>query len=254
MTHPLRSRLSLSHVMMQRRKQPRQPVECLATVAGYRAHQDALVTDLSLDGLQVTTAHPVPKGTPLLLHVSLPDDGDEALEVQLANVQWVREQQVGLKIVIISPRNKERLGRFLHSAHDVPIPQGSGGGKQGGGDLAPLTSTLQLKVSDVLLFVNWMNEAHRACQFNQPLPQVPVLESPQVKAWVELVQMSAEQFRQSETKTVSLLAHVSAQETQLERLVHQLHESIASLYDNLGRTEKAEEIRKLSSALQITHS
>lgn len=233
--------------MMQRRKHPRQPVECLATVAGYPARQDALVTDLSQDGLQVTTDQPVPRGTPLFLHVSLPDDADQALEVQLANVQWVREKQVGLKIVIISPRDRERLSRFLQRANQPPVAQG-------GGELSGLASTLKLQVSDVLLFVNWMNEAHHACQHGQPLPRAPLLESPQVNAWVEFVRKGGEQLRQGETQTVSLLAHLGAQESQLEGLVHQLHESIASLYDNLGRAEKADQIRRLSSALQAVRS
>lgn len=239
---------------MQRRRQPRRPVECLATVLGYRAEQDALVTDLSLDGLKLTSQHPVPKGTPLLLRVSLPDDRGEALEVQLANVQWVQDKTIGLKIMIISPQNKERLSRFLNGAQDDPITQSAGEWQQGGVEFPTLASTLQLKVSDVLLFVNWMNEAHRALRSNLAMPQAPVLDSPQVNAWVELIQKSGEHFRQSQVKTVSLLTHVGAQEAQIEHLVHQLHENIASLYDNLGRTEKAAEIRKLSSALQITRS
>ncbi len=239
---------------MQRRRQPRLPVECLATVSGYRAQQDVLVTDLSPDGFRLTSEYPVPRGTPLLLRVSLPDDRSEALEVQLANVQWVQDKTIGVKIMIISPHNKERLDKFLHGTHDGPILAGSGGWTQEGAELPTLTSTLQLKMSDVLLFVNWMNEAHRAFRSNLPIPKAPVLESPQVNAWVELVRKSGEHFRQSGATTASLLTHVSAQEAQVERLVHQLHESIASLYDNLGRTEKADAIRKLSSALQISRS
>ncbi len=239
---------------MQRRRQPRLPVECLATVLGYKAQQDVLVTDLSPDGFRLTSQHPVPKGTPLLLRVSLPDEQSEALEVQLANVQWVHDKTIGVKIMIISPRNKERLDKFLHGAQDGPTLQGSGEWTQDCADLPTLTSTLQLKMSDVLLFVNWMNEAHRAFRSNHAVPKAPVLESPQVNAWVELVQKGGEHFRQSGAKTAALLTNLSAQEAQVELLVQHLHESIASLYDNLGRTEKAAEIRKLSSALQITRS
>lgn len=249
---------------MQRRKQPRLPVECLATVAGYRAQQDALVTDLSLDGLRVTSDHPVPRGTPLLLRLSLPDERAEALEVQLAHVQWVHDKTIGLKIMIISPSNKARLSRFLQHPPQESPPQGPGLGQGQGPGAGPgpgpgmeppsLASTLQLKVSDVLLFVNWMNEAHKAFQNHRPLPPAPFLESPQVNAWAELVQKSGEQLRLSEERRVSLLTHVGEQEAQVERLVHQLHDSIASLYDNLGQKEKAEQIRKLSSALQIIRS
>jgi hypothetical protein len=76
------------------------------------------------------------------------------------------------------------------------------------------------------------------------------LESGKVKGWIQLVQRLEERFRRSEEKKLALEANVIAQEAQLGQLLSHLLANVASLYDNLEQSQKAEEVRRRAEALQ----
>jgi hypothetical protein len=73
-----------------------------------------------------------------------------------------------------------------------------------------------------------------------------------VKGWIQLVQRLEERFRRSEEKKIALEANVIAQEAQLGQLLTHLHANIASLYENLGQSKKAEEVRRRAEALHAS--
>jgi len=113
------------------------------------------------------------------------------------------------------------------------------------------SSALQITLGDFLIFIKWMNQTEKSLDRAEALPSLPDLESGKVKGWIQLVQRLEERFRRSEEKKLALEANVIAHEAQLGRLLSHLHANIASLYDNLGRSQKAEEVRRRAEALHI---
>ncbi len=112
-------------------------------------------------------------------------------------------------------------------------------------------SALKITLGDCLVFINWMNQTEKVLDRGEMLPAVPELDSGKVKGWIQLVQRLDERFRRSEEKKLALEANVIAQEAQLGQLLSQLHANIASLYENLGQSQKAEEVRRRAEALQV---
>lgn len=111
-------------------------------------------------------------------------------------------------------------------------------------------TALRVTLGDVLLFVNWMQQAHRAYESGSPLPGAPQVESDQVRSWMQLLETLQERYRQSEDRQMALESHLQAQEHEVGRLFSHLHENIASLYENLGQSEKAQEARRRASSIQ----
>lgn len=113
------------------------------------------------------------------------------------------------------------------------------------------SSALSITLGDFLIYINWMNQTEKALERGEALPTSPELESEKVKGWVQLVQRLEDRFRRSEEKKIALEANVIAQEAQLGQLLSHLHTNIASLYENLGQSQKAEEVRRRAEALHV---
>lgn len=111
------------------------------------------------------------------------------------------------------------------------------------------TSALKITLGDFLIFINWMNQAEKSLERGEALPSTPELDSGKIKSWVQLVQRLEQRYRQSEEKKLALEANVIAQEAQLGQLLTHLHANIASLYENLGQSQKAQEVRRRAEAL-----
>jgi hypothetical protein len=110
-------------------------------------------------------------------------------------------------------------------------------------------SALEITLGDFLVFINWMNQAEKSLDRAEPLPAVPNLDSAKVRGWIQLLQRLEERFRRSEERKLALEANVIAQEAQLGQLLSHLHANIASLYENLGQVQKAEDVRRRAEAL-----
>ena len=113
------------------------------------------------------------------------------------------------------------------------------------------SSALLITLGDLLVFIKWMNQTEKSLDRAEALPPLPELDSGKVKGWIQLVQRLEERFRRSEENKLALEANVIAHETQLGQLLSHLHANIASLYDNLGRSQKAEEVRRRAEALHV---
>lgn len=111
------------------------------------------------------------------------------------------------------------------------------------------SSALKITLGDFLVFINWMNQLEKALDRAEALPTMPDLDSGKIRGWIQLVQRLEERFRRSEEKKLALEANVIAQETQLGQLLSHLHTNIASLYENLGQVQKAEEVRRRAEVL-----
>lgn len=110
-------------------------------------------------------------------------------------------------------------------------------------------SALKVTLRDLLVFMTWLERAQRAYENGDFLPATPELGSDRVRSWVHLVETLQTRCRQSEDKQMSLEANLQAQETEVARLVTNLHENIAALYDNLGRSQKAQEVRRRAAGV-----
>ena len=113
------------------------------------------------------------------------------------------------------------------------------------------TSALNITLLDLLVFVKWMDQTETSLGRADALPPAPDLDSGQVKAWIQLVQRLVERSRWNEEKKLALEANVIAQEAQLGQLLSHLHANIASLYDNLGQLQRAEEVRRRAQAVNV---
>jgi hypothetical protein len=96
-----------------------------------------------------------------------------------------------------------------------------------------------------------MNQTEKSLDRAEAMPTLPDLECGKVKGWIQLVQRLEERFRRSEERKLALEANVIAQEAELGRHLSHLHANIASLYDNLGQSQKAEEVRRRAEALHV---
>ena len=114
------------------------------------------------------------------------------------------------------------------------------------------SSALEITLGDFLVFINWMNHMEKALDRAEAPPAMPELDSGKVRGWIQLVQRLEERFRRSEEKKLALEANVIAQEAQLGQLLSHLHTNIASLYENLGQAQKAEEVRRRAEALHCS--
>ena len=112
-------------------------------------------------------------------------------------------------------------------------------------------SALQSTLGDFLVFVKWMNQTEKSLDRGEALPAFPDLDSEKVKGWIRLLQRLEERYRRTEGKKLALEANVIAHEAQMSQLLSHLHANIASLYDNLGQSQKAEEVRRRAEALHI---
>ena len=113
------------------------------------------------------------------------------------------------------------------------------------------SSALQITLGDVLIFINWMNQTEKSLDRAEAMPTTPDVDSGKVRGWIQLVQRLEERFRRSEEKKLALEANVIAHEAPLGRLLSHLLANIASLYDNLEQSQKAEEVRRRAEALHV---
>jgi hypothetical protein len=113
------------------------------------------------------------------------------------------------------------------------------------------SSALQITLGDFLVFIKWMNQTEKSLDRAEAMPTFPDVDSGKVKGWIQLVQRLEERFRRSEEKKLALEANVIAHEAHLGQLLSHLLANIASLYDNLEQSQKAEEVRRRAQALHV---
>jgi hypothetical protein len=89
-----------------------------------------------------------------------------------------------------------------------------------------ISSALDIKFSEVTIFVEWLQASVRALEQGQPLPGSPALGAGEVVNWIKAVQSLEERRRQSEEKHTALEEDLRAREGHLSRLTQQLQTSM----------------------------
>lgn len=90
---------------------------------------------------------------------------------------------------------------------------------------APSGSTLDVKLSDVMVVMEWLQASVRALQQDAPLPDAPSVGGEAV-SWIKAMQELDQRRRQSEEKNQLLEADVRARDAHLGRLTEQLQTSM----------------------------
>ncbi len=111
------------------------------------------------------------------------------------------------------------------------------------------SSAFAITLGDVFVFNTWMNETARSLDRAEDLPPLPELDSGKVKDWIQLVHRLEERFRGNEEQKQALETNMLASEARTGQILSYLYANIASLYDNLGQSQRAEEVRRRAEAI-----
>lgn len=98
----------------------------------------------------------------------------------------------------------------------------------------PLPLTLQssvadIKLSEVLKFVEWLQLAMKSIETEQPLPPPPAIEAGEVSEWILAIKSLEERRRETEDVLATLEAELRDRKAYAGRLTQQLQSSMAEL-------------------------
>jgi regulator of replication initiation timing len=88
------------------------------------------------------------------------------------------------------------------------------------------SSALDIKLSEVTIFIEWLQGSVRALEQGQTLPEAPALGAGEVVNWIKAVQSLEERRRHSDEKYTALEEDLRAREGHLGRLTQQLQTSM----------------------------
>jgi hypothetical protein len=88
-------------------------------------------------------------------------------------------------------------------------------------------SSADVKLSEVMLFVEWLQPAMQAIEKSQPVPEPPQLGTGEVSAWIQTIRNLNECRRESEDVRANLEADIRDREAYVGSLTQQLQASIA---------------------------
>jgi hypothetical protein len=87
-------------------------------------------------------------------------------------------------------------------------------------------SAADVKLSDAMQFMEWLQPATKAIQAHQHLPDPPTLTRSEVSIWIETIRGLAESRRESDQGSTRLTAEIRDRETHVRRLSQELRTSI----------------------------
>lgn len=88
--------------------------------AGGQGH--GMLIDLSLQGCRIKGASPFSCGTRLRLQLWLPDQA-QPVNVELAVVRWIKDDQFGVSFLQVSPDARARLEHVFQLLHEAQQPE-----------------------------------------------------------------------------------------------------------------------------------
>ena len=97
---------------------------------------------------------------------------------------------------------------------------------------SPLTlqsSLTDIKLSEILKFVEWLQQAMKAIENEQPLPPSPTVDAGEVSAWILAIKSLEERRRETEDVLATLEAELRDRKAYAARLTQQLQASIDEL-------------------------
>ncbi len=118
----------------------------------------------------------------------------------------------------VQPRTKK--------ARQNPVPMSS---EASNGNTVPASNfTADLKLSEVMAFIEWLNPVMKALEKGEPLPEQSHL-SGDLAAWVQTIRTLDERRRESEEIQLTLESEQREREAYVERMTQQLQASMAEV-------------------------
>lgn len=108
-------------------------------------------------------------------------------------------------------------------AKPAPPPTGHGQGKT----TQASSSSADVKLSDVMVFIEWLQPAMAAIEKGQALPAPPPIGAGEAATWMRTIQNLEERRQESEAVQIHLEADLRDREAYVGRLTQQLQTSIA---------------------------
>lgn len=248
------------------RREIRVPTYCRVTYSGYEGEHTGtgILTNISMEGCQIVGIQSVAPGSPVWVRLSLPGE-DKAIEIDVAKVQWVRGLRFGLHTLELGGDYRDRLQRFLHDNYVgcpgiMEQPEGTdlpsvNELSEDGSPAQAITQRLdtpsglhpdlQISLGDLLAFVQWMLEAQMAMSAGDILPAPLHLRSESLKSCVRFVQELQDKMEKAETRLNSLTQILQTHDSDIDKQLIQVHSNLAVLYESLGMSQKADEIRRV---------
>ncbi len=109
-------------------------------------------------------------------------------------------------------------------------------------------SAPDVKLSEVMQFVEWLQPAMKAIEKGEQVPEPPKLDAGEVSTWIQTIRNLEDQRRESEEVQVNLESEMRDREASVERLTQQLQVSIAEAKTTQAtHKEKLDKVDKLAS-------
>ena len=134
------------------------------------------------------------------------------MAVLLEYHRWVTQQETAP-----SSTRKESPSRPQSTHSKTPSP------------LTLQSSVADIKLSEVLKFVEWMQHAMKAIEKEQPLPPAPTIDGGEVSAWIIAIKSLEDRRRETEDVLATLEAELRDRKAYAGRLTQQLQAAMEDL-------------------------
>lgn len=106
---------------VERRRYGRVPVKYRAFIHFRSGNDtDGTLLDLSLGGCRISSVVAAAVGSTLEIRI-YPDEGQEPIQVERADVRWAREGQFGVEFVKVAPAEQKQIEGLFESLADGPL-------------------------------------------------------------------------------------------------------------------------------------
>ena len=123
-------------------------------------------------------------------------------------------------------------------------------GPSGNGKRATLPSlTSDVKLSEVMVFLEWLQPATKALERQEPLPGPPALDPGAVSTWIQTIRNLEDRRRESEEVMTSLESQLKDRESDVGHLTQQLQTSLRE--SNAAQATSQELQRKVTSYKEV---
>ncbi|HXF91844.1 MAG TPA: hypothetical protein VNK46_03725 [Nitrospiraceae bacterium] len=117
----------------------------------------------------------------------------------------------------------------------------------------PSGSVPDIKLSEIMIFMEWLQPAVRALEKGQALPEAPTLEAGEVASWIQAIRNLEDRRRESEAVQLALEADMRDREAYVGHLTHQLQISLDETKSaQAARRELQEELASYKTMLART--
>jgi len=119
------------------------------------------------------------------------------------------------------PRQSRKPKPWKEPIATPPVgPSGNGNGA------SPQSFTSDVKLSEVMVFLEWLQPATKALERQEPLPGPPALGPGAVSTWIQTIRNLGDRRRESEEVMTSLESQLKDREADLGHLTQQLQTSV----------------------------